>query len=90
MNWTGAPSEREPLPIRAMFRHGVRRYRRTQIRPCRAVGWATWCAWRTDQDFRDLHVCTRMMSSMNCGACNRGVPYPHAPTLDEMFMSGPL
>ena len=31
MNWLGAPDEREPLAIRAMFRHGVHRYRRVPL-----------------------------------------------------------
>lgn len=86
MNWTGAPGP-EPLPFRALLTYGVRRYRRTQIRTCRASGWATWCAWREDQDFRDLHVCQRTMSSLNCGACNRGVPYPHEQSMEEHMLS---
>lgn len=30
---------------------------------------------------RALHTCTRDMSSMQCSACNRGIPYP--PLVDE-------
>lgn len=32
---------------------------------------------------RGLHTCTMSMSSMNCRACNRGVPYPHM-TIEEI------
>jgi hypothetical protein len=33
---------------------------------------------------RQQHTCTKNMSSMNCSACNRGVPYPHE-TVEEIL-----
>jgi len=36
---------------------------------------------------RSQHTCTKNMSSMNCHACNAGVPYPHQP-VDEIMQRG--
>lgn len=39
---------------------------------------------KTDAELRAQHTCTKSMSSMNCRACNAGVPYPHEP-VEEML-----
>ncbi len=35
------------------------------------------------QALRAQHTCVLKMTSVNCRACNRGVPYPHM-TIDEV------
>ena len=38
---------------------------------------------KTNEQLRAMHTCMKTMSSMNCLACNRGVPYP-AMTVEEI------
>ncbi len=37
-----------------------------------------------EAELRARHTCMRSMSSMNCRACNAGVPYPHE-SVDDML-----
>jgi hypothetical protein len=39
---------------------------------------------KKENELRQQHTCTQTMSSMNCRACNAGVPYPHQ-SVDEMI-----
>jgi hypothetical protein len=40
----------------------------------------------TDAELRAMHTCIKDMSSMNCRACNAGIPYPHQ-SIEELLGS---
>lgn len=87
MNWAAEPREltiRERSRVRGMgYRRECRWLRPSMWLPA-DLRWAIALAWRLDQDLRDQHICMKAMSSMNCGACNRGVPYPHESVEDML------